>query len=89
MNGPPELASPSLILDEAGGAGFFSLMSRRSRLPPCRVQRSCTGPAGGSPAWVSADAPSSRPRFRGEIPGAERGVKSLYGGSEGAGRNIT
>src|SRR4029453_13766306 len=27
-----------------------------------------TESAGGSPAWVSADAPSSRPRFRGETP---------------------
>ena len=42
-------------------------------------------PAGGSPAPVSAGAPGSRPRSRGEIPAAERGVKSLFGGSKRVG----
>ena len=42
-------------------------------------------PAGGSPAPVSAGAPVSRPQSRGEIPAAERGVKSLFGGSKRAG----
>src|SRR6266446_3000173 len=55
----------------------------------CRVQISCTGPTGGRPVGVSADARSSRPRSWCESATAERGVKSLYGGSEGAGRNIT
>jgi hypothetical protein len=42
-------------------------------------------PAGGSPAPVSAGAPGSRPRSRGEIPAAERGVESLFGGSKRVG----
>jgi hypothetical protein len=42
-------------------------------------------PAGVSPVRVSVGAPGSRPQFRGEIPGAERGVESLLGGSKRAG----
>jgi hypothetical protein len=42
-------------------------------------------PAGGSPVRVSTGAPGSRPRFVAERRGAERGVKSLFGGSERAG----
>src|SRR5437868_2807552 len=42
-------------------------------------------PAGVSPVSVSAGAPSSRPRSRGEILAAERGVESLFGGSERVG----
>jgi hypothetical protein len=42
-------------------------------------------PAGGSPVPVGAGAPGSRPQSRGEIPAAERGVESLFGGSERAG----
>src|ERR1700756_479782 len=42
-------------------------------------------PAGGSPVRVSAGAPGSRPRSEGEIPRAERGVESLFGGSKRAG----
>ena len=42
-------------------------------------------PAGVSPVSVSAGAPSSRPRSQGEIPGAERGVESLFGGSKRVG----
>lgn len=42
-------------------------------------------PAGGSPVRVSAGAPGSRPQSRGEIPAAERGVESLFGGSKRAG----
>jgi len=42
-------------------------------------------PAGGSPVRASAGAPGSRPQSRGEIPAAERGVKSLFGGSKRVG----
>ena len=42
-------------------------------------------PVGGSPTRVSAGAPGSRPQSRGEIPAAERGVISLFGGSKRAG----
>ena len=38
-----------------------------------------------SPARVGVGAPGSRPQSRGEIPAAERGVKSLFGGSKRAG----
>ena len=39
----------------------------------------CVRLAGGSPAAVSAGAPRSRPRVRGEISGSERGVESRQG----------
>jgi hypothetical protein len=42
-------------------------------------------PAGVSPVPVGAGAPGSRPQSRGEIPAAERGVESLFGGSKRAG----
>jgi len=42
-------------------------------------------PAGASPVPVGAGAPGSRPRSRGEILVAERGVESLFGGSKRAG----
>ena len=42
-------------------------------------------PAGESPVRVSAGAPGSRPRFVVERRRAERGVKSLFGGSKRAG----
>jgi hypothetical protein len=45
-------------------------------------------PAGESPVRVSTGAPGSRPRFVGEIWRAERGVESLFGGSNNAGRSI-
>ena len=44
-------------------------------------------PAGGTPAWVGTGAPSSRPRSEGESRPAERGVKSLFGGSKSAARS--
>jgi hypothetical protein len=47
---------------------------------------SWTKPAGVSPAWVGTGAPSSRPQPSGETLVAERGVKSLFGGSKIAGR---
>jgi hypothetical protein len=43
-------------------------------------------PAGESPVWVGTGAPSSRPRFVGEIWRAERAVKSLLPGSKITGR---
>ncbi len=46
---------------------------------------SCLRPAGGSPVRVSAGAPGSRPRLVVERRRAERGVESLFGGSERAG----
>jgi hypothetical protein len=42
-------------------------------------------PAGESPVRVGVGAPGSRPQSRGEIPAAERGVESLFGGSKRAG----
>ena len=48
-----------------------------------------TRPAGGSPVRVIAGEPGSRPRFVVERRRAERGVKSLFGGSKRAGRSAT
>jgi len=45
-------------------------------------------PAGVSPVLVGAGAPGSRPRFMVERLWAERGVESLFGGSNHAGRSI-
>ena len=44
-------------------------------------------PAGVSPVRVGAGSPGSRPRFGGETLRAERGVKSLFGGSKRVGRS--
>jgi hypothetical protein len=44
---------------------------------------------GASPTWVIAGEPSSRPRFAIERLRAERGVKSLFGGSKRVGRSAT
>ena len=46
-------------------------------------------PAGESPVRVIAGEPGSRPRFVLERGRAERGVKSLFGGSKRAGRSAT
>src|SRR6266487_4576373 len=43
---------------------------------------------GESPVRVGTGAPGSRPRFVVERRRAERGVKSLFGGSERAGRSV-
>jgi hypothetical protein len=48
-----------------------------------------TSPAGGSPVRVIAREPGSRPRSVVERRRAERGVKSLFGGSKRAGRSAT
>ena len=45
--------------------------------------------AGESPVRVGAGAPGSRPRFVVEKRWAERGVKSLFGGSKCVGRSVT
>ena len=45
-------------------------------------------PAGESPVRVGTGAPGSRPRFVVERRRAERGVKSLFGGSKRAGRSV-
>jgi hypothetical protein len=45
--------------------------------------------AGGSPVRVIIGEPGSRPRFVIERSRAERGVKSLLGGSKRAGRSAT
>ena len=44
---------------------------------------------GASPTWVIAGEPGSRPRSDVERRRAERGVKSLFGGSKRAGRSAT
>ena len=74
---------------------------RRGELQPKRQARamayaptvvrpgSWTRPAGASPARVIAGEPGSRPRSVVERRRAERGVKSLFGGSKRAGRNAT
>lgn len=46
-----------------------------------------TRPVGASPTRVIAGEPGSRPRSVAERPRAERGVKSLFGGSKRAGRS--
>ena len=46
-------------------------------------------PTGASPVRVSVGAPGSRPRSVDERRRAERGVKSLFGGSKRAGRSAT
>ena len=48
-----------------------------------------TNPAGESPVRVNAGEPGSRPRSVIERWRAERGVKSLFGGSKRAGRSAT
>ena len=50
---------------------------------------SWTSPAGGSPVRVIAGEPGSRPQSVAERRLAERGVKSLFGGSKRAGRRST
>ncbi len=71
-------------------SSFGSRVGRRKRKSSAYARAmlrlgSCVGPAGRSPVQVSAKAPGSRPQPRGEIPAAERGVKSLFGGSKRAG----
>jgi hypothetical protein len=49
---------------------------------------SCARPAGVSPVPVGTGASGGRPRFVVERRRAERGVKSLFGGSKIAGRSV-
>ncbi len=57
---------------------------------PCMLRPgNWTRPAGASPARVIAGEPGSRPRFVTERRRAERGVKSLFGGSKRACRSAT
>ena len=64
---------------------YWAAMFARRRLASMVRLASWIRPAGGSPVRVSAGAPGSRPRSWGEIPGAERGVESLFGGSKRVG----
>jgi hypothetical protein len=82
-------SSRSEIWSESGtGAAIvaaFDLLGSFYAHPVVRPE-SWISPAGESPVWVSTGAPSSRPRFVGEIWRAERGVKSLLPGSKITGR---
>ena len=66
----------------------FILQLEPGRIHPMVRPESWIRPAGVSPVWVGTGAPSSRPRFVGEIWRAERGVESLFGGSKIAGRSV-
>ncbi len=74
------------------GRGIIPAVRQAERVAPnlVRVVRpeSWIRPAGVSPAWVETGLPSSRPRFVVERRRAERGVKSLFGGSKIAGRSV-
>ena len=65
-----------------------NICSTRARLPGMLRPGSWTRPAGGSPVRVGTGAPGSRPQPGGETRQAERGVKSLFGGSKRAGRSV-
>src|SRR4029077_2206632 len=69
------------------GARELSVSHRALRLDPLLRPESWTGLAGGSPVPVGTGAPGSRPRFVVETRRAERGVKSLFGGRQCAGRS--
>jgi hypothetical protein len=79
-------ARPSRCLS-CGQAGGGSVRGPRPRVGSMVRPESWIRPAGVSPAWVGTGAPSSRPRFVGEIWRAERGVESLFGGSKITGRS--
>ena len=64
-----------------------SSRSTRARQVPMVRPESWTRPVGASPTRVKAGKPGSRPRFVAERRRAERGVKSLFGGSKCAGRS--
>src|ERR1017187_938394 len=61
---------------------------RRHRLERVLRPGSWSRPAGVSPVRVDTGGPGSRPRFVVERRRAERGVESLFGGSEHAGRSL-
>ena len=62
---------------------------RRHRMRRMVRPGSWTRPTGVRPVRVIAGEPGSRPQSAGENPTAERGVKSLFGGSKNAGRSFT
>ena len=67
--------------------------TRQARSHAARLLRmlrpgSWSRPAGESPVRVDTGVPGSRPRFVVERRRAERGVKSLFGGSKHAGRSV-
>jgi len=87
-----------LLCWRLGGCSWEPM--RLSRLEACGLSEgyvsigfmvrpgSWSRPAGGSPVRVDTGVPGSRPRFVGEIRRAERGVESLFGGSNTAGRSV-
>ena len=76
---------PSLI---SGFAEHRILSERSPRVFPMLRPASWSRLTGGSPVRVGTGAPGSRPRLAGEIRLVERGVKSLFGGSNDAGRSV-
>jgi hypothetical protein len=71
--------------------GRWQLISRRNlhrRIGRWCVLENWTRLAGESPVRVDTGVPGSRPQSAGENWLAERGVKSLRGGSNSAGRNV-
>ena len=78
------LATGNPLVLEAAGLDAELAKLRRLLRP-----ESWTRPAGASPVRVSVGAPGSRPRSGAERRRAERGVKSLFGGSKRAGRSAT
>jgi hypothetical protein len=86
---PPRPGSPRSRSDGCG------LVARRSddaeaghRVAVMLRPESWSRLTGGSPVRVGTGAPGSRPRFVVERRRAERGVKSLFGGSKRAGRSV-
>lgn len=67
--------------------GVCSPATPGGRVPAVLRPESWTRPVGASPVRVIAREPGSRPRFVVERWRAERGVKSLFGGSKRAGRS--
>jgi hypothetical protein len=82
---PPATRFPSISLSGTDHRPSVAAPAVTARLRSMVRLGSCVRPAGESPVRVSAGAPGSRPRFRGEICGAERGVESLFGGSKRVG----
>jgi len=88
---PPVLdlysAVPDLYRDCPGSVHGSARMPRPSLSVMLRPA-SCVWPAGVSPVPVGTGAPGSGPRFVVERWRAERGVESLFGGSNHAGRSV-
>jgi hypothetical protein len=73
---PAWKTGPRRFTGQGEKAGIIARMVRPERSGRVSPDRCSVEPAGESPATVSAGAPCSRPRSGGEIPTAERGVKS-------------